>query len=78
MTKPTTWTPSAQAALDKIKGKLFATTTEAGAILRCDHRTVRKAINDGTIPAVRTGSTWRVPTAWLMQQAALGTETARS
>ncbi len=72
MTAPVTWSPSAQAALDRLKGKLFATTTEAGAVLRYDHRTIRKAIEEGTIPAVRAGSTYRIPTAWIREQAGLG------
>lgn len=74
MTKPITWSPSAQAALERLKGKLFATTTETGAVLRYDHRTVRAAIEEGQIPAVRVGSTWRVPVAWIMQQAGLSAD----
>lgn len=76
MTKPVTWSPSAQAAMDRLKGKLFATTTEASAVLRYDHRTIRKAIEAGEIPAVRVGSTWRIPTAWIREQARLGGGTA--
>jgi excisionase family DNA binding protein len=72
MTKPVTWSLSAQAALDRIKDKLFATTTETGAVLRYDHRTIRKAIEEGAIPAVRVGSTYRIPTAWIREQARLG------
>lgn len=67
-TKPTTWAPGAQAALGRLGDRLFATTTEVAAILRYDGRTVRKAIEAGDIPAVRAGSTWRVPTAWLRAQ----------
>ena len=72
MTRPTTWSPSAQEALSRLNGQLFATTTEAGAVLRYNHRTVRAAITAGQIPAVRFGSTWRIPTAWLREQAQLG------
>jgi excisionase family DNA binding protein len=74
VTKPVTWNPSAQAALDRLKGKLFATTTEAAAVLRYDHRTIRKAIEEGTIPAVRAGSTFRIPTAWIREQAQVGSD----
>lgn len=74
MTKPVTWSPSAQAALERLKGKFFATTTETGAVLRYDHRTIRKAIEEGTIPAVRVGSTYRIPTAWIREQARLNTD----
>ena len=73
MTKPTTWEPSSQAALERLADKLFATTTEVGAVLRYNHRTVRKAIEAGEIPAVKFGSTWRIPTEWLRRQASLGT-----
>jgi excisionase family DNA binding protein len=73
MTAPTTWTPAAQAAFKRIEGRLFATTVETGAILRYDHRTVRKACEDGDIPAIKVGTTWRIPTAWLRQMAAIGT-----
>ena len=71
MTKPTTWSPSAQEALDRLKGKLFATTTETGLVLRYDHRTIRKAIEAGEIPAVKAGSTYRIRVAWIMEQAGL-------
>ena len=71
MTAPVTWSPSAQAALDRLKGKLFATTTEASLILGFDikGRTIRKAIATGDVPAVKAGSTYRVPVAWLLEQA---------
>jgi len=74
MTKPVTWSPSAQAALDRIRDKLFCTTTEVGAVLRYDHRTVRKAIEEGDIPAVRVGSTYRIPVSWVLEQARLGAD----
>lgn len=73
MTKPITWSPTAKDAAARLKSKLFATTTEASAILGCDGRTVRAAIEAGQIPAVRTRNTYRIPTAWLMEQARLGT-----
>jgi len=71
MTAPVTWSPSALAAIQRIKGMLFATTTEASAVLRYDVRTLRKGIEEGTIPAVRVGSTYRIPTAWIREQAGL-------
>lgn len=72
MTKPVTWSPSAQAALDRLKGKLFATTTECAAVLSYDARTLRKAIEAEEIPAIRAGSTYRIPTAWIRAQVGLG------
>ena len=65
MTAPTTWNPTAEEALRRLDGRLFATVTEAAAILRYDARTVRKAIEAGEIPAVRAGSTYRIATDWI-------------
>jgi excisionase family DNA binding protein len=53
-------------------GKLFADVPEAAAILRYDPRTVRRALEEGTIPGIRAGGRWRIPTAWLREQARLG------
>jgi excisionase family DNA binding protein len=72
MTAPSTWKPSAREALDRIKTKLFADTTEAATILDIDPRTLRAALERGEIPGTRAGSTWRVPVAWLREQARLG------
>ena len=72
MTAPVTWSPSTQAAFERIEGKLFATTTEAAAVLRCDARTLRKAIEAAEVPATKAGNTYRIPTAWLREQALLG------
>lgn len=77
-TPPTTWTPDAQGALDRLRGRLFASVTEASAVLGCDlqGRTVRRGIAAGEIPAVKAGSTqWRIPVAWLRKAAGLGPET---
>jgi excisionase family DNA binding protein len=74
MTAPVTWNPSAQAALERIEGMLFATTTEAAAVLGIDARTLRKAIEAGDIPATRAGKTYRIPTIWLREQALPGGE----
>lgn len=71
MAKPVTWSPSARTALERLSGKLFVTTTECAAVLRYDVRTLRKAIEAGEVPAVKAGSTYRIPAAWLRQQAGL-------
>jgi excisionase family DNA binding protein len=73
MTAPVTWTPSAAAALERLEGRLFAKTPEVAAVLRCDVRTLRKAIAAGEIPAVRVGPEYRIPTAWLREKAQLTT-----
>jgi excisionase family DNA binding protein len=72
MSAPVTWRPSAREALDRVKTKLFASSTEAAAILGVDPRTLRFAIERGEIPATRTGNIWRVPVSWLREQARLG------
>lgn len=69
MTKPITWSTSAKAALERLDGKLFATTTECAAVLRYDARTLRKAIEAGDVPAIKAGSTYRVPVKWIREQA---------
>ena len=71
MTKPVTWTPTAAAALRRLEGKLFATTTECAAILRYDARALRRAIADGEVPAVKAGATFRIPTEWIRARIAL-------
>jgi excisionase family DNA binding protein len=72
MTKPVTWKLSAQEAHERLRDKLFATTTECAAVLDYDVRTLRKAIESGEIPAVKAGSTYRVPVAWIRAQVQLG------
>ena len=72
MTAPVTWSPSAEAALKRLEGKLFATVTEAAAVLRYDARTLRKAIASEEVPAVKAGNTYRIPTAWVREQAGIG------
>jgi excisionase family DNA binding protein len=74
MTAPVTWTPDAEAAFSRLKGRLFATTTEAAAILDFDARTVRKAVAAGTIPSVQVGATRRIPVAWIRQQVGMGAD----
>ena len=78
VTAPITWTPEATAALQRLGTRLFATTTETAAIFCYDTRTVRRAIEAGEIPAVRAGTTWRVPTAWIRAQIDLGTDAGQS
>lgn len=46
---------------------MFMTTAEVARALRLNVKTVRKGIDDGTIPAVRVGRALRVPSAWLEQ-----------
>jgi excisionase family DNA binding protein len=55
--------------LGDLDGFDFATVTETADVLRVDVRTVRRRIADGTFPSVQIGSEYRVPCAWLRQQA---------
>ena len=63
---------SGRTTAEVLDGNLFADVPETAEILRYDERTVRRAIEAGEIPAVRAGERWRVPTAWLREQAGLG------
>jgi len=74
MPKPVTWNLSAEEALKRIRGRLFATTTEVSLIFGYDPegRTVRKAIEAGEIPFVKMGATYRVPVSWILEKAGLG------
>jgi excisionase family DNA binding protein len=40
---------------------MFLTIKELAAILRVDHKTIRNAIKDGRIEAVRVGRAFRIP-----------------
>jgi excisionase family DNA binding protein len=51
--------------------RLFVTPNEAAAVLQWDARTVRKLISDGTIPATRSGASYRIPARWVTEQAAI-------
>ena len=55
-------------------GRLFLSVPELTALLGYDRlgRTVRKGIEAGEIPAIRVGATWRIPVAWIREQARLG------
>lgn len=55
--------------LEDLAARNFATVLETASVLGYDPRTVRRAIRDGEIPATRAGATYRVPVAWLRQQA---------
>ena len=50
-------------------GLLFATVPEAASVLRYHPDTLRQAIADGDVPAVRAGATHRIPVAWIRAQA---------
>lgn len=58
-----------ESALKRLDGKLFANLSEASRALRYDRRTIQKAIDAGEIPAVKVGSTCRIPTAWIREMA---------
>jgi excisionase family DNA binding protein len=55
-------------------GQLFFSVPQTSAILGFDRlgRTVRKGIEAGEIPATRVGAQWRIPVAWIREQARLG------
>ena len=53
-------------SLADIEGLNFCTVEQAAKILGLDRRTVRSAIRSGDIPGVKAGSTYRIPTSWLL------------
>lgn len=59
-----------------LDGRLFAEVPEVAQLMRSDARTIRRAIERGEIPAVRTGQRWRVPMSWLRKAAGLETSEA--
>lgn len=65
-----TWGAAAQATLDTLRasGRLYATTSETGAIFGYDRRTITEAIGKGQIPAMKAGTSWRIPVTWIVSQ----------
>lgn len=59
-------------ATERLNGRWFVTVTECASVLEVDPRTVRRAIDRGEIPAVRVGTQYRVPVAWLRERAGPG------
>jgi excisionase family DNA binding protein len=57
-----------------IGSKLFLTVPEVSEYTRVDQRTLRRAIEDGQIPAVRIGNAVRIPTAAFLRMAAIKPE----
>lgn len=58
-------------SLDDLAGKLFANTPEVASLLGRDERTVRKAVESGTIPGQKIGANWLIPVAWVREQAGM-------
>jgi excisionase family DNA binding protein len=56
--------------VETLAERLFVTPAEAAELLDLDPRTVRAALQRGEIPGTRVGERWKIPTAWLRQQAA--------
>lgn len=46
---------------DPLEGRLFLTVAELAKLMHLDPRTVRRGIAEGTIPAVRLGTSVRIP-----------------
>jgi excisionase family DNA binding protein len=44
-----------------LEGRLFVTVTELAALMQLDPRTVRRGIEDGSIPSIRVGRATRIP-----------------
>jgi excisionase family DNA binding protein len=61
--------------LDELRTWIFATVPEIAAVTRNDPRTVRRAIEEGQIPACRFGDTVRIPVAKFLELCGLAPET---
>jgi excisionase family DNA binding protein len=59
---------AALAALEE-RGDLFASPAQAAAILKLNLRTVYAALERGEIPSTRVVTLYKIPVAWLRQQA---------
>jgi excisionase family DNA binding protein len=55
--------------LEDLKGRNFAKVFEVAAIFERDRRTIRTAIRNGDIPAVKIGAEYLIPVAWVLAQA---------
>ncbi len=44
-----------------LEGRLFVTVTELAALMQLDPRTVRRGIEDRSIPSIRVGRSTRIP-----------------
>ena len=44
-----------------LEGRLFVTVTELAELMQLDPRTVRRGIEDGSIPSIRVGRSTRIP-----------------
>ena len=51
-------------SLADLKGRNFATVSQAAAVLGADPRTVRADIAEGNIPAIKVGRDYRIPVSW--------------
>jgi hypothetical protein len=51
--------------------QLFLDVPAVARILGRDERTVRKAVESGSIPGQKFGARWSIPTSWVRQQAGL-------
>jgi excisionase family DNA binding protein len=65
------WSPVADDLLAMVRSRLFLTVGEFAELYRCDERTARRGIERGEVPAVRVGSTIRIPVAALLRMAGL-------
>lgn len=54
-----------------LNSRLFVTVTEVAPLLGLDERSVRRALAAGTLPGIRIGGSWRVPSAAILRLAGL-------
>ncbi|HEX5298169.1 MAG TPA: helix-turn-helix domain-containing protein, partial [Streptosporangiaceae bacterium] len=55
--------------LADLRGRNFATVSEAAAILNLDPKTVRRGCESGSVNGTRIEGVWRISVAWLRERA---------
>jgi excisionase family DNA binding protein len=63
--------PLSKAEQDELLSRLFVSVADTARLMGVDHRTIRRAIADGDIPAVKIRGRIRIRVSWIKQQAGI-------
>ena len=63
--------PEREQARARIERDLFVSAPDVAAVIGLSMGLVYAGLRDGTIPSVRLGQRYRIPSAWVRQQAGL-------
>lgn len=67
----TTPLPDQRTARSRVENDLFIGPADYAALMPCSLNVVYAGLHSGAIPAVRLGQRFRIPSAWVRQQAGL-------